>query len=74
MSDLDDAEALATIVGMLVASGFLLKLTSNIGSLSTEQAITLAFAAIWNIVVPSVGLILCIWFLLKVEPFVTAEF
>ncbi|QGA81595.1 hypothetical protein [Halomicrobium sp. LC1Hm] len=72
MSDWDDADDLATAVAILGAAGVLLTMTSSIGDASTAQMIAWAADVIRTIVVPSFGLIILFWFLLKAEPLIDA--
>ena len=72
MSDWDDAKDLATAVGIFVAAGVLFAMTSSIGDASTAQMVAWATDVIRIIAVPSLGLIILLWFLLKIEPFVDA--
>lgn len=72
MSDWGDADDLATAVAVLVTGGPLLYLTLNIGELSFSEAWAISEYVIRTIAVPSFGLIVLFWFLLKVEPLIDA--
>jgi hypothetical protein len=72
MSDLDDADDLATAVAILGAAGILLTMTLSIGDASTVQMIAWVTDVIQTIVVPSFGSIILFWFLLKAEPLIDA--
>ena len=72
MSDWDDANDLATAVGILGVAGILLTMTSSIGYASTAQMVAWATDVIRTIAVPAFGLIILFWFLLKMAPLVDA--
>jgi len=72
MSDWDDADDLVTALAILGAAGVLLTMTSSIGDASTAQMIAWATDVIRTIVVPSFGLIILFWSLLKAEPLIDA--
>ncbi|MFC7043402.1 hypothetical protein [Halonotius sp. GCM10025705] len=72
MSDLDNADDLATAVAILGAAGVLLTMTLSIGDASTAQMVAWATDVIRTIVVPSFGVIILFWFLLKAEPLIDA--
>ena len=72
MSDWDDAADLATAVAILGVAGILFTMTSSIGEMSTAQMVALATDIIWTIAVPSFGLIILFWFLLKLGPLLDA--
>lgn len=72
MSDWADANTLATAFVVLVLSGPLLYLTLNIGKLSFSEAWALGESMLRTIAVPSFGLIILFWALLKMEPLMDA--
>jgi hypothetical protein len=72
MSDLDDADDLATAVAILGAAGVLLTMTLSIGDASTAQMVAWATDVIRTIVVPSFGVTILFWLLLKAEPLIDA--
>lgn len=72
MSDWDDADDLATAVAILGAAGILLTMASSIGDVSTTQMVAWATDVIRTIAVPSFGLIILFWFLIKSKPLIDA--
>lgn len=72
MSDLDDADDLATAVAILGAAGVLLTMTLSIGDASTAQMVAWATDVIRTIVVPSFEVTILFWLLLKAEPLIDA--
>jgi hypothetical protein len=72
MSDWDDADDLATVVGIFGAAGVLIAMILSIGDASTAQMVAKATDVIRSIAVPSFGLIILFWLLLKAEPLIDA--
>jgi hypothetical protein len=70
MSDWDDANELATAVAILGVAGILFAMTSSIGDTNTAHVVAWATDVIRTLAVPSLGLILVFWFLLKIGPLV----
>ncbi|GAB3422932.1 hypothetical protein GCM10027435_28190 [Haloparvum alkalitolerans] len=70
MSDWNDADDLVTAVAVLVVGGPLLYLTLNIGELSFSEAWAVGEYVIRTIAVPTFGLIILFWALLKMGPLV----
>ena len=72
MSDWDDADDLVTAVAVLLVGGPLLYLPLNIGELSLSEAWGITEYVIRTIAVPTFGLIILFWLLLKAEPLIDA--
>lgn len=72
MSDWNNADDLATAVAVLVVGGPLLYLTLNIGELSLSEAWAITEYVIRTIAVPTFGVIILFWLLLKAEPLIDA--
>lgn len=65
MSDWDDANILAGVLSIMAAGGTIVVMASNLGEVESGQMIDLGINVVATVAIPSFGLIIGAWLLIK---------